>query len=40
MVPAAKRPELADGEFHLLDLVGQEARLPSSDEAIGTVVSN
>ena len=31
------RPELADGEFHLLDLVGLEARLAGSDEPIGTV---
>ena len=37
LVPAADRPEHADGEFHLLDLVGLEALLPSSDEAIGTV---
>ena len=26
LVPAADRPELGDGEFHLLDLVGLEAR--------------
>ena len=27
LVPAADRPKLAQGEFHLLDLVGLEARL-------------
>ena len=37
LVPAGDRPELADGEFHLLDLVGLEARLAGSDDAIGTV---
>lgn len=37
LVPAADRPELADGEFHLLDLVGLEARLEGNDEPIGTV---
>ena len=37
LVPAADRPELADGEFHLLDLVGLEARLAGNDDAIGTV---
>ena len=37
VVPAADRPELAEGEFHLLDLVGLEARLAGSDEPIGTV---
>ena len=31
------RPELAEGEFHLLDLVGLEARLASNDEPIGMV---
>ena len=37
LVHAADRPELGDGEFHLLDLVGLEARLAGSDDAIGTV---
>ncbi len=37
LVPASDRPDLAEGEFHLLDLVGLEARLASSDAAIGTV---
>ena len=37
MVPADDRPELAEGEFHLLDLVGLEARLRPDGEAIGTV---
>ena len=33
LVPAADRPELAEGEFHLLDLVGLEARLAGNDDA-------
>ena len=37
MVPADERPELEEGEFHLLDLVGLEARLSTDGEAIGTV---
>ena len=37
MVPADDRPELEEGEFHLLDLVGLEARLSADGEAIGTV---
>ena len=38
LVNAADRPELDEGEFHLLDLVGLEARLDASDNAvIGTV---
>ena len=37
LVPAEDRPELAEGEFHLLDLVGLEARLDGSDDPIGTV---
>jgi len=37
MVPVDDRPELAEGEFHLLDLVGLEARLRGEAEAIGTV---
>ena len=37
LVPADDRPELAEGEFHLLDLVGLEARLTADGPAIGTV---
>ena len=34
MVPADDRPELEQGEYHLLDLVGLEARLSADGEAI------
>ena len=37
MVPGDDRPELEEGEFHLLDLVGLEARLSSGGASIGTV---
>ena len=37
MVPADDRPELEKGEYHLLDLIGLEARLSADGEAIGTV---
>lgn len=37
LVLAADRPQLAPGEFHLLDLVGLEARLLDSGEPIGVV---
>ena len=37
LVPADDRPELAEGEFHLLDLVGLEARLSADGAAVGTV---
>ena len=37
LVMADDRPELADGEFHLLDLVGLEVRLEPEGEPIGTV---
>ena len=37
MVPADDRPQLGEGEFHLLDLVGLEARLSSDSDPIGTV---
>ncbi len=37
LVPSTDRPKLAEGEFHLLDLVGLEARLNRVDPAIGTV---
>ncbi|MCP9775745.1 ribosome maturation factor RimM [Cyanobium sp. HWJ4-Hawea] len=35
LVPANDRPQLAEGEFHLLDLVGLEVRLEG--EKIGTI---
>ena len=37
LVAGDDRPELAEGEFHLLDLVGLEARLTADGPAIGTV---
>ena len=37
LVPADDRPELTEGEFHLLDLVGLEARLTADGPTIGTV---
>ncbi|CAI8264914.1 MAG: Ribosome maturation factor RimM [Prochlorococcus marinus str. MIT 9313] len=37
LVPASDRPSLAEGEFHLLDLVGLEARLEAEGPAIGHV---
>ena len=37
MVPADDRPKLEAGEFHLLDLLGLEARLSTDGAAIGTV---
>jgi 16S rRNA processing protein RimM len=37
LVRADDRPALADGEFHLLDLVGLEVRLQADAEAIGSV---
>ena len=37
LVPADDRPELEEGEFHLLDLVGLEARLTADGPNIGTV---
>ncbi|QPN67629.1 ribosome maturation factor RimM [Synechococcus sp. CBW1006] len=37
LVPASDRPPLADGEFHVLDLVGLEVRLLPDGEVIGTV---
>ena len=37
LVSADDRPELAEGEFHLLDLVGLEARLKADGPAIGSV---
>ena len=37
LVNSADRPELQEGEFHLLDLVDLEARLENSGEMIGLV---
>ena len=37
LVPADDRPELEEGEFHLLDLIGLEARLSSEGPVVGTV---
>ena len=37
MVPAKDRPPLAEGEFHLLDLVGLEVRLLADGRVIGRV---
>ena len=37
LVSANDRPELEEGEFHLLDLMGLEARLNADGPAIGTV---
>ena len=37
LVSADDRPELDEGEFHLLDLLGLEARLAANGPAVGTV---
>ena len=37
LVSADDRPELDEGEFHLLDLLGLEARLAVDGHAVGTV---
>ena len=37
LVSADDRPELDEGEFHLLDLLGLEARLKTDSPAVGTV---
>ena len=37
LVRGDDRPMLADGEFHLLDLVGMEARLSEQGEVVGKV---
>ena len=37
LVSADDRPELDEGEFHLLDLLGLEARLAADGPAVGTV---
>ena len=38
LVPESDRPELDDGEFHVLDLVGLEVFLQDTGESIGRVV--
>ena len=38
LVPANDRPELKDGEFHLLDLLGLEARMATTGVPIGSVI--
>ena len=37
LVPSSNRPKLKDGEFHLLDLIGLEAKFQSQGPAIGLV---
>ncbi len=37
LVPSSERPKLAENEFHLLDLVGLEARLNPEELPIGKV---
>jgi 16S rRNA processing protein RimM len=37
-VPVSDRPELAEGEFHVLDLLGLQVFMQSSGEFVGTVV--
>lgn len=39
LVPETDRPPLAEGEYHLLDLVGLQVVLQDSQKVIGTVVS-
>ncbi|BAZ33224.1 16S rRNA processing protein RimM [Cylindrospermum sp. NIES-4074] len=38
MVPASDRPQLAEGEFHVIDLIGLEVFMQTSGELIGAVV--
>ena len=40
LVSTTDRPELEEGEFHLLDLVGLEARLNSNNSDVVGTVSN
>ncbi|NOL48081.1 16S rRNA processing protein RimM [Synechococcus sp. MIT S9220] len=40
LVSSTDRPELEEGEFHLLDLVGLEARLNANDNAVVGTVSD
>ena len=37
LVPSSNRPKLAKNEFHLLDLIGLEAKLAQEEPAIGSV---
>ncbi|WP_320666813.1 ribosome maturation factor RimM [Prochlorococcus sp. MIT 1307] len=39
LVPSSDRPKLAENEFHLLDLVGLEARLKPNGPLIGMVTN-
>ena len=39
LVPAKDRPELLDGEFHLLDLIGLEVKFYKDSPACGTVTN-
>ena len=39
LVNAAERPDLQEGEFHLMDLEGLDVRLDPAGPAIGTVVN-
>ncbi|MFN6540522.1 MAG: ribosome maturation factor RimM [Nostoc sp. EkiNYC01] len=38
MVPASDRPQLAENEYHVLDLIGLEVFMQASGELVGTVV--
>ncbi len=38
LVPSNSRPNLQEDEFHLMDLVGLEAKLVDNDDSIGKVV--
>lgn len=38
MVPASHRPQLADNEYHVMDLIGVEVFMQTSGELVGTVV--
>ncbi|MEH1917586.1 ribosome maturation factor RimM [Nostoc sp.] len=38
MVPASDRPQLAEDEYHVLDLIGVEVFMQASGELVGTVV--
>ena len=40
LVSSNDRPELEEGEFHLLDLVGLEARLNANDSSVVGTVSD
>ncbi len=39
LVPSSDRPKLAEGEFHLLDLMGLEVRLKAEGPSIGEVTN-